>query len=309
LTRDRANIRTDLWADSHWRSLTPGAQWLYLYLLSAPSLSYVGIADWRPVRIAKLGRGLSKDSVERYADELAGGRFVVVSDETEEILIRSFLRHDGLLKNPNLWKSVGLDFAAVAAPELRTAIAEETLRLRAENPHGFVSAKGGSLIDPWSSTHLRTLLGTATHTPMPTPSDTPSRTPSLVGSGTGSPTATATSTSTEASLPGDATKPKGRSTRISKDWAPTAAHIERARERHLDLVGESEAFRLHAETHDRHAVNWNAAFTTWLNKAKPAPVTTSTAPRVGGPGGMSIEDFRREQEERAEALLRRGVAS
>lgn len=35
-------------------------------------------------------------------------------------------------------------------------------------------------------------------------------------------------------------------------------------------MAEADSFRLHAETHDRHAANWNAAFTTWLKKAKPS---------------------------------------
>lgn len=58
-------------------------------------------------------------------------------------------------------------------------------------------------------------------------------------------------------------------TRLPKTWVPTVSHAERAREKHVDVVAEAEAFRLHAETHDRHAANWNAAFTTWLMKARP----------------------------------------
>lgn len=58
--------------------------------------------------------------------------------------------------------------------------------------------------------------------------------------------------------------------RIPRSWAPTAAHIERAKASGVDVLAEAERFRLHAETHDRHAANWNAAFTTWLMKARPA---------------------------------------
>ena len=50
--RDRANIRTDMWGDDDWRGLTPGAQWLYEYLLTSPTLIYAGVADWRQVRVA-----------------------------------------------------------------------------------------------------------------------------------------------------------------------------------------------------------------------------------------------------------------
>ena len=64
--------------------------------------------------------------------------------------------------------------------------------------------------------------------------------------------------------------PKKRETRLPADWSPTAEHVKRAHEAGIDLAREAEAFRLHAETHDRHAANWNAAFTTWLKKAKPS---------------------------------------
>ena len=65
---------------------------------------------------------------------------------------------------------------------------------------------------------------------------------------------------------------KKPSIRLPKDWAPTAAHLERAKTLRVDVVREAENFRGHSETHDRHAANWNAAFTTWLGKAKQAPV-------------------------------------
>ena len=70
---------------------------------------------------------------------------------------------------------------------------------------------------------------------------------------------------------------KKREIRIPEDWKPTAAHQERASAARVDLAKEAEAFKLHAETYDRHAASWNAAFTTWLNKAKPS---APTAPRA-----------------------------
>jgi hypothetical protein len=59
-------------------------------------------------------------------------------------------------------------------------------------------------------------------------------------------------------------------TRIPSDWVPTSTHFERATSSGIDIAKQVEAFKLHAETHDRHAANWNAAFTTWLSKAKPS---------------------------------------
>jgi hypothetical protein len=65
-------------------------------------------------------------------------------------------------------------------------------------------------------------------------------------------------------------------TRLPSDWSPTAAHVELSKANRIDLMAEADSFRLHAETHDRHAARWNAAFTSWLKKAKPGTAKVST---------------------------------
>lgn len=60
----------------------------------------------------------------------------------------------------------------------------------------------------------------------------------------------------------------GRSSRLPNDWAPTASHIERAKDAGLDLIKEVEKFRAHAEENDRTAKAWNSAFTRWLINAE-----------------------------------------
>lgn len=287
MPRDRANLRIDIWGDQDWRDLSLGAQWLYEYLLTSPKLLYVGVADWRPGRISKLVSGVSASDVERFGAELETARFAVIDTETDEIQIRSFLRHDGILQNPNMWKSIGLDFTAVSSKVLMASIAHEVRRLRDENPEGFKRAKDekGPPINPWQSPHLRTLLDS----PSDTPTRTPCETPSYTGSDSGSPTSTATSTATEASLP--AGDERIKETRLPKDWAPTVSHMELAKNRGVDIIAEADNFRLHAETHDRHAARWNAAFTTWLKKAKSSQRT------VGAARGMTPDEMRRRREE------------
>jgi hypothetical protein len=62
---------------------------------------------------------------------------------------------------------------------------------------------------------------------------------------------------------------KKPATRLAPDWQPTESHWER-RHDGIDVEREAASFRAHAEAQDRTAVNWNAAFTQWLIKAKPA---------------------------------------
>ena len=310
--RDHARIRTDMWADDHWRTLTPGSQWLYMLMLSSPSLSHAGVADWRPARIAKLARGLTADAVRKYADELTRERFIVVDEDTEELVVRSFLRHDGVLTNPNLWKSLGAAYAGIYSTALKAVVVDECGKLRAENPDGFPTSRGDGKVNPWLSKYLQTLIKSGSPTPSGTPSDRGSDTPSETPSGEGVPTAPTTppglSTPTpirNASHSYARAKSKSREVSLPKSWAPSAEHLEQARSLGVDVVAEAENFRLHAEAHDRKAVRWNAAFTMWLKKAKPTNVTSMRPvedirdgflfrqgkPVIGGPKGMNREQY------------------
>lgn len=256
-----------MWGDADFRSLTPGAQWLYVYLLSNATLSYVGVADWRPKRIASTARALTAEQVERYAGELADKRFVIVDDDTEEICVRSFLRWDGLLLNPNMWKSVGRDFTKVASDAIRESIGVELRRLRAENPEGLPTAKGGR-VNPWGARDLQTALDTPTSTPSETPYRTPSDTPSDRGSDTGSPPTPTPSPepSKDGSLPLSAASAPDEGTLIPDNWRPNQRHVDLASSLHLDVEREAVRFTDNAHRKVRRLKNWNSGFTNWLRK-------------------------------------------
>lgn len=69
-------------------------------------------------------------------------------------------------------------------------------------------------------------------------------------------------------------KPRKKpSTKIPDNWKPNEEHAKRAREKNLDVSQLAEHFKLHAETHDRRAANWNSAFTMWITKAQPKQAT------------------------------------
>lgn len=93
-------------------------------------------------------------------------------------------------------------------------------------------------------------------------------------------------------------KPSRRSPErpLPDSWAPNDNHRTYATEHRLDLDREAAAFRNHAETHDRRARNWDAAFRTWLTKAKPtrpAPEPRSAWDRLPD---ITEERLRRERE-------------
>lgn len=266
MAREFAKIRTNIHGDEDWRNTTGAEKLLYYTLLSHPTLSYAGVVDWRPNRIAPLvDLSWTAETVETVAKALEARHLIVTDDDSEEVLVRSFIKHDGVLKQPRLAVSMVSAFEATASTFLRQVIAHEVQKLRADEPG----------LSCWGDARMKTVLDHSTvNIKEVFAVDLPIGLGSVseafganVGQGLVLHTTTATSTTTEASLLED----EKRATPLPKDWAPTAEHIRRAREKGVDVIDEAENFRLHAETHDRRAKNWNAAFTTWLKKSRPKP--------------------------------------
>lgn len=148
MAREYAQVRLAIWGDDDFRALSPRAQHLYLTLLTSPSLSHCGVGDWRPKRIAALAAGWSAGEVEEAAAELVGKLFIVVDEDTEEVLVRSFLRHDGLMKQPKMATAMASAHAAVASTVLRRVIVHELQRLKQDHPElkGWGSEKASELL-------------------------------------------------------------------------------------------------------------------------------------------------------------------
>lgn len=134
MAREYAQLRIDLFNDPKFRDLTGGAQRLYMVLLAARSLTYAGVGDWRPNRLAYLDKDSTVDTIEAEAVELITGHYIVVDDETEEVLVRSFIKWDGIIKQPRLAVSMSNAYREVLSERLRGVIAHELMKLRRANP-------------------------------------------------------------------------------------------------------------------------------------------------------------------------------
>lgn len=134
MAREYAQIRLSIWNDDAFRALTPAAQWLYFLLLTHPTLTSAGVGDWRPNRLAALAQGHDVEVVENAGAELAHHLYVVIDQETEEYLVRSFHRNDDLLKMPNMATAAARAAAEVASAGIRGVLVHELNRLKRERP-------------------------------------------------------------------------------------------------------------------------------------------------------------------------------
>lgn len=131
--RSYAQLNIAIWNDEEFRGLSPAAQHLYFLLLSHPTLSYCGVGDWRPARIARMAAGWTAADVQRAGGELVAGLFIVVDEDTEEFLVRTFVKNDPLMRQRNLGVSMARAFSVVASEGIRGVVVHELQRL--ENAH------------------------------------------------------------------------------------------------------------------------------------------------------------------------------
>lgn len=133
MARDHARIQTAIWNDPDWRKLDQGAQHLYWMLASSPDLSYCGRLDYIPGRMTDLCSGLTEAKIQAAVKRLERAKYVVVDRKTHELLVRSFIRHDGILARRNMGHACGRALGAVHSAAIREAVLQELARLWLED--------------------------------------------------------------------------------------------------------------------------------------------------------------------------------
>lgn len=140
MARDHARLQTAIWRQEDYRAHTVDAQWAYEALMSQEALTYAGVIDYRPGRIAALASDMTPPRVTRAIKSLEKSRHVIVDRQTEELLIRTYVRHDGVMDRENMGKAVGRALARVVSLHVQAAVIDELARLFGEKPalRGFV---------------------------------------------------------------------------------------------------------------------------------------------------------------------------
>ncbi|WP_280448417.1 hypothetical protein [Nocardia brasiliensis] len=135
MARKYARTKLSINDDPDFEGLSTEAQWLYLrVMMTDPSLSACGVMDWRPKRMLRKSRTITLKKLLDAAAELEHARFALFDLDTEEALIRTFVRHDEPLKNPKMAGAVVNAYQSIASPELRAAVVTEIAREFAEHP-------------------------------------------------------------------------------------------------------------------------------------------------------------------------------
>jgi hypothetical protein len=265
MARTYARVKTSIWADDAFRCLSMEAQHLYFVLLTSASLSYCGVADWRPARIAAGADMWEPSDVERAAWLLHELLFIVVDDNTEEVLIRSFIRNDGLMEQPNVATAMVRDYAKVASRHLRGVVVHELVRLHEENPSLKGWGNASVLLSNPSVNPSENPSGWGPLNPSGNPSNGVNRSLPVTHAPLLTPNSVLPNPSPQASSPTE--RRASRKRHIPDSWQPNEKHIALAAQLELDLAAEVEKARDNDKAKGPLWKDHDAGFNNWLRNA------------------------------------------
>ncbi|GAA4527521.1 hypothetical protein [Amycolatopsis samaneae] len=143
MARDHARLDLYIWNDDDFCALSASAKLIYLQLVSQSNLTYAGVLNLSVKRWGRPHPDLDLAEVRAALAELDAARFVVIDQDTEELLVRSFIRNDKLYKQPNVLRGALRRAFEIESPILRAALAAELRRLPVEitGPAPLVAAE------------------------------------------------------------------------------------------------------------------------------------------------------------------------
>lgn len=191
MARGHGRILTSIWEDEDFINLEEQDQRFYLFLISQPNLNHAGLLDLTLRRWSRKSRGLTVSELEKRITVLDEARFIVVDDDTEELLIRSFVRNDGVWRMPKVMGAMVSGALEISSKRLQRALIAEMDRIPLEElndqPAKLRNGTEGPSIRQQVADHIDTLRR-AFGDPTPDPSRRGSATPSATPSGTPSDT-------------------------------------------------------------------------------------------------------------------------
>lgn len=132
MARDFARLRHSIWSDDTFLALKEAEQRAYMLVLSQPSMSYCGVLPYTLRRWAGLAADSSLPKLKKSLAVLEEERFIVTDEDSEELMVRSFVKHDGILASPNVCRATVKAFPKIHSPRLKAVFLSGLHALRAD---------------------------------------------------------------------------------------------------------------------------------------------------------------------------------
>jgi hypothetical protein len=289
MSRNYANFATAIWRpEDDFGNLTMPAQWAYFMLGTQPDISAAGVLSLNVRRWSKRARGVTRDVVVEALKELQAAEKVFYDYDTEELLIRTFVKADGGYGNQKRRPVIERAALELESPRLRAVLAAELRKLgdelmtkladRLSAPYGIAyAAERPPNVPPTSSASTKPAVGEPDKTAssqVDSPSDALSHsdgvvvTQGLVVDPQPSTRTPQTQPSVDApSRPKRETGPRG--TRLPADWTPSEKLLKWFADKGFtfDMATQHEKFMNHwlaKSGKDSAKLDWDATWRNWM---------------------------------------------
>ena len=273
-----------VWGDADFKALTCQQQLLYLKLVSQTDISLAGVLTLATIRWAGQTAGVTDKDIARTLAELEAARFIVCDRETQEVLVRSYVRNDLGWRSSKTMKAVKAAVGRILSPRLRGVISAELLKV---DTSGLSDRKSETYeLSPreYIDSAIRDLVdeNPPVDTPCDTPSDTPCDTPSDGASRSGPLTHALANANANANANAPAReRTTTRAHQLPDDWQPkpeTVAAMSAAMPG-VDFRLEHAKFRDHYKSNGKAMKDWDATWRNWMRRAKEFAPTSRASTR------------------------------
>ncbi len=139
MARKFAQVHVDIWQDPDFLGLSADARWVFVAVFAQKITTYCGVMPYTPSRLAHV-TGLPEKRVAAAVVELDRARFLVADLGTGELLVRTYIAHNGVLAQPQLRKAMERGYEDVLSERVRRSIVEAL-------PFDYDGPRAGRLAD------------------------------------------------------------------------------------------------------------------------------------------------------------------
>lgn len=127
MARNYGRFTTSVWLDGDFTGLTPTQQAVYFMLATQPNVTAAGTLELTLRRWASLADGMTPETLRDELKQLESstGHHVVVDEDTEELLIRKFVKFDGGIGNEKRRPVIREAALGIRSTRIRHALAIE----------------------------------------------------------------------------------------------------------------------------------------------------------------------------------------
>lgn len=144
MARSEARLQFEIWEGLE--NVPAPSKLLYTVVLTDPTVNHAGVGRLS-ITLWAQNAGMTEEQTEQALAALEREPQIVVDRRTQEVLVRTLIRNDGVADQPYVLKGALKEALQTRSPRLRTVLASELRKLPPKRPDG-VSKTGKPVIYP-----------------------------------------------------------------------------------------------------------------------------------------------------------------